>query len=259
MAEKKYTGFAALHALDQAQAKPALVSPTEKAQKNGEQPSSIGEGEPKLRAVEDMQSSPETGQLVNQKLVNQLTSVANQSTNNDSLANQSTSQPVNQSPNELVYPSRKHKLLMGVRLPSQKVERYKIWCFLNKTNMQDAVEQAMDWLTSQPVNQLTTYQFDDSDDTLINDETSSVIDFYAKWTHNKVTEKDKQASQEVSHLAPEVIKAGILLSVQRAKGKINSFRYCLGAIEEAAESGMGAQADYMKYLMSKLENDAKGK
>jgi hypothetical protein len=65
---------------------------------------------------------------------------------------------------EKFYYSRVHKTMIGVRLPAQKVEVYKMWCFVNKVKMQDAIEQAMDQLTRVAANQSTTYQHDDLDD-----------------------------------------------------------------------------------------------
>jgi exonuclease VII large subunit len=152
---------------------------------------------------------------------------------------------------EKCYPSRRNRTQITVRLPSQKVEKYKLWCFVNKVDLQEAIERGLDFVTGQPDSQTATYQFDDTDDALIDDESSSILDFYAKWTRNKPTKKDKEAVAEIAHLSAHVIKCGVLLSLQRAKGRINSFRYCIGAIEETAESGAGAE--YLHYLAGQLK------
>src|SRR5687767_10754098 len=83
-----------------------------------------------------------------EELANQLTTVVNQL----------TSLPVPQ-PQEKFYPSRTRRKLKGIRLPVDKLERYEDWQHANRKlfpDFQAAVEYAMDWLTSQPVNQLTS-------------------------------------------------------------------------------------------------------
>lgn len=167
------------------------------------------------------------------------------------LDSQPTGQPDSQTAsvdNENRYPSRRNRTQITARLPAQKVEKYKLWCFMNRVDLQDAIERGMDWLTGQLDSQSSTYQFDDIDDTSIDE---GIINFYERWTRNKATVKDKAAHAEVQHLAPHIIKCGILLSLQRAKGRINSFRYCHGAINEMAESGSGE--DYLKYMIDKIK------
>lgn len=173
-----------------------------------------------------------------------------------SLGDWSTGRPVAQtidSPTdrqpEHTYPSRRDRIKIGVRLPAHKVEKYKLWCFVNKVDLQDAIEKGMDWVTGGLVDQSPTI----NDLTDINDSLNEdVISFYAKWTRNKPTDKDKQTLKEIEHLAPHVIKAGILASVIRSKNKINSLKYCVGAIQEVAETN--PSAEYLKYMLEAMKH-----
>lgn len=185
-----------------------------------------------------------TGQLVNQFKANQSTSAANQSTSG--LVNQSTSPLVNQLASDKNYPSRRLRKLKGLRLPIQKLEKWEFWCFLNKVDFQDAVEQAMDWLTSQPVNHVL---IDDLEDIGTTDD---VLIFYHRWTGNRITEKDKDAREKIRNFSDDVCKIGIAISIYRAKTKINSFKYCVGAIEEAADTPHEDPGSYLNYLIKKL-------
>lgn len=193
-----------------------------------------------------------TGQLVSQTDVNQLTSEVNQLAGQ--LVNQSTSQPVSQLAIEKKYPSRRQRKLKGVRLPVQKLEKWELWCFLNKVEFQDAVEQALDWLTSQPVNHVL---IDDFEDVGTNDD---VLIFYHKWTGNKIFPGDKEARETVRKFSDDVCKIGIAISIYRAKTKINSFKYCIGAIEETSGTPIENNTSYLKYLESALmqKNSKKG-
>jgi hypothetical protein len=163
--------------------------------------------------------------------------------------------PVDQSPSPLVdqspsppegrYPSRYARRKKGVRLPINKLERYETWCFLHKMDFQDAVEMAMDWLVSQGTGRPDDHVLNDELDEKLDDE---VIIYYQRVTGNKVTSKDREAREEARNYTVEVCKIGILTSVLRAKVKINSFRYCLGAIEEIAAAPLQGTQDYLRYL-----------
>src|SRR5689334_19754832 len=41
------------------------------------------------------------------------------------------------------YPSRRNRTKVTARLPAQKVEKYKLWCHLNKVDLQDAIERGL--------------------------------------------------------------------------------------------------------------------
>lgn len=160
------------------------------------------------------------------------------------VVDQTTSRPVDQN-----YKSRTERTKIGVRLPAHKVEKYKLWCFVNKVSLQDAIEKGMDWVTGRPDDQTTTINdLDDLDDI----KTDDALIFYRRWTKNQLTDKDREAYEEVRHLAPHVIKSGILVSVVRSKSKIRSFRYCLGAILETAESN--PSESYFEYLLEQLRH-----
>jgi len=191
------------------------------------------------------------------KLVDQLNALANQSTSQPD--SQSTSQPVDRLAIEKTYPSRKHKKLKGIRLPIQKLEKYELWCFLNKTDFQDAAEFALDWLTSQPVNRMLID--DNSDDP--DDEISSIRIFYEQWTGNKVSPKDREAMREVLDVPLERVQLGILVGLARTSQKrINSFRYFVPVIWEMADNPVqNLEGGYMAHLMkivSRKENSDSG-
>lgn len=143
-----------------------------------------------------------------------------------------------------LFRSRIERRQTSIRLPVQKLERYRTWCFINKIDFQDAVEQALDaWIAGYPDSHMMINDYDESDD-----EISSIIRSYEQWTGNKASAKDREAIREVRDQSLTVIQCGILLSILRAPAKINSFRYCIGAIREAASSGVGASDDYLNYL-----------
>jgi hypothetical protein len=196
------------------------------------------------------ENDEKTGQPVNQKLVNQLTSVVNQS--EQLMVNQSEQSMVNHSTNEKMYRSRRERKLKGLRLPVQKLEKWQLWCFMNKLDFQDAVEAAMDWLTSQPVNHVL---IDDLDE---DKETDEIIIFYQKWTGNKIKPKDRNARDEVKRFSADICKIGILTAILRAKTKINSFKYCVPVIEEIAatqdEQQMTDKDRYVEYLQQTVMN-----
>jgi hypothetical protein len=217
---------------------------------------------PKLEIVpaqqnESVKPSPETeetGQPVNQNLDNQLTSAVNQSSSQ--LVNQSSSHPDNQLTSENLYRSRRERKLKGLRLPVQKLEKWELWCFMNKVDFQDAVEKAMDWLTSQPVNHVLNDDLDEAK------ETDEIIVFYRKWTGNKIKPKDRASREEVKRFSDDICKIGILTAILRAKSKINSLGYCVPVIEEVAENMEALPSDkntYVKYLQQTVLSVKKGK
>ena len=62
------------------------------------------------------------------------------------------------------FKSRKDRRLKGIRISAEKLEKYELWCMINKVDFQDAVEKALDWLTSgQPVNHVLIDDLDDDD------------------------------------------------------------------------------------------------
>jgi hypothetical protein len=160
-----------------------------------------------------------------------------------------------QTSSELSYPSRKHRKRKTIRLPFQKVEKYELWCFMNKIDFQDAVEKAMDYFIGRPDAHVL---IDDSDE---DKETDEVIIFYRKWTGNKIKPKDRVAREEVKKFSDDICKIGILTAISRAKTKINSFAYCVPVIEDIAEEAgaIESKGDYLKHLERFIMSVKKGK
>jgi hypothetical protein len=159
-----------------------------------------------------------------------------------------------QTSSEKFYPSRKHKKRKTIRLPSQKVEKYELWCFMNKIDFQDAVEKAMDYFIGRPDVHVL---IDDLDD---NKETDEIIIFYRKWTGNNIKPKDRKAREEVKRFSDDICKIGILTAISRAKNKINSFAYCVPVIEDIAEdsSAIDSKGEYLKHLEKFILSVRKG-
>lgn len=194
----------------------------------------------------------ETGQPVNQPPVNQLTTLVNQSTEIMGLPLEPLQQTTPLLTEEAFYPSRTNRRLKGIRLPAHKLAQWEMWCLLNDVSFQDAVERAMDELVQKPVNWLTTYRHDDHEDKKKDD----VIICFEKLTGTKWKwERDDPARKEVAHYPHSLLKCGIAMSVYRlipSKGKVGSFRYCLGAIHEAASANVGDPEKYLEYVLSSL-------
>jgi hypothetical protein len=225
-----------------------------------------------MQAKQDREKLEKTGQPVNQNSVNQLTNVVNQSVPimvnqlEEELVNQlasGTTHLVNQLTRERMFRSRRERKLKGLRLPKQKLEKWELWCFINKYDFQDAVEMAMDWLTSQPAATLSG-QLDNhvlNDDIDVNNETDEIIIFYQKWTGNNIKPKDRKAREEVRRFSDDICKIGILTAISRAKTKINSFAYCVPVIEDIAEdsSAIDSKGEYLKHLEKFILSVRKGK
>jgi hypothetical protein len=160
-----------------------------------------------------------------------------------------------QTSGEILYPSRKHRKRKTIRLPFQKVEKYELWCFMNKIDFQDAVEKAMDYFIGRPDAHVL---IDASDD---NKETDEIIIFYQKWTGNDIKSKDRKAREDVRRFSDDICKIGILTAISRAKNKINSFAYCVPVIEDIAEEAgaIDSKGEYLKHLERFILGVRKGK
>lgn len=85
------------------------------------------------------------------------------------------------------------------------------------------------------------------------DDEAAVVALYERATNNHFREGDRVVLRELKAAAP-VIKAGIALSAIRAREagtKINSFKYCRGAIEEMSEPNV--LPSYLEYILNKFE------
>ena len=214
----------------------------------------------------DPQPVENSGRVVNQLtkvselipgLVDQLATLANQNrvvsqpsvVNHSSPAEQTESKPTPK--DETLFRSRKDRRLKGIRISAEKLEKYELWCMINKVSFQDAVEKALDWLTSgQPVNHvLIDDQDDDEEKDIGKSISSSVIEqigsFYCQWTRNSISDEDHRAMAEIAQIDLNAIKLGILIAIRRKAStrkkttKINSFRYFLNSIREVARSHLG--------------------
>ena len=144
---------------------------------------------------------------------------------------------------------RVRRVQWNTRISKQLAEKVEIWCFVNKVSKQDATERALaSMLASEHATKLARIDIDSNDGSTEDD----MLIFYRRWTGNRVTDRDREALKEVEQYHPNIIKAGILITITRAKNRINSFRYCVGAIEEAAASPVKPDGDYIKYLLGKV-------
>jgi hypothetical protein len=150
---------------------------------------------------------------------------------------------------EMTYKSRTERIKKNVRLPNEKVAKYEAWCFAYKISFQDAVEMALDYLTGLPdPHVLINKKLDNLDD-----KSSSILQFYAKWTRNRPTAKDREALLQIYHLPIGIIHCGIMLSVIRKAmandgQRISTLKYCIGAILETEKNNIADPAEYMRYL-----------
>jgi hypothetical protein len=225
-----------------------------------------------MQAKQDREKVENTGQPVNQNSANQLTTLVNQvipavvNQSKEIVANQLTTKSeevANQLTSEKKFRSRRERKLKGLRLPKQKLEKWELWCFVNKFDFQEAVELAMDWITGQPIASLTGQLdnhvlIDDVDD---NKETDEIIIFYRKWTGNNIRPKDRKAREEVRRFSDDICKIGILTAISRAKTKINSFAYCVPVIEDIAEEAgaIDSKGEYLKHLEKFILSARKGR
>jgi hypothetical protein len=153
--------------------------------------------------------------------------------------------------------SRPNLEQLNLKIPRQFAEKFRMWCFMNRMSMAQAfVRSAQSLMDSGGTTNggsggttATTLLIDDlMTDDIINRE---VVSLYEELTGNKFTDADRRFLEEIKNIPPDRQKIGIALSVARAKNKINSFRYCFGAIQEAAESTSDLTG-YLEYVRSKI-------
>jgi hypothetical protein len=201
-----------------------------------------------------------------EKLDNWITSVDNQKSlgldNQKSLGLDNQSQHLLQQRKDIesTYQSRKARKQKGVRLPVQKLNKWELWCKINKIDFQDAIEIAMDWITSEKnTGYLDNHILIDDIDDKVDDE---ILEFYKNWTGNKISSKDRIARNSVIRLSDSICKIGILVAIDRSKTKINSFAYCVQVIEQMNEE-LRAQnvkpEGYLEYLEFSLTSKRRQK
>jgi hypothetical protein len=79
----------------------------------------------------------------------------------------------------------------------------------------------------------------------------NIISYYSHWTSNEPKQSDIDALEELRQFPLIAVQCGILMSVLRAKGKINSLKYCVGAVREAATTPDTNLNNYLGYLEHK--------
>jgi hypothetical protein len=163
---------------------------------------------------------------------------------------------------------------LSVRLDKEKLDRLHFVAMSRGITLQDLIGGWADAFLADegltPMRRLTPTGGWHQTDQMIDDvgctSTSSVLErpeellaYYAKWTGNQIRENDWQAMRVALSYAPTAIKAGILMSILRTKTKVNSFKYCLGAIDEVAKAGIVGSTDHVRYLEMKVEKAREGK
>lgn len=157
--------------------------------------------------------------------------------------------------------------LLGVRIPLRQFEKFDFWCSSRRLEKQYVIEQAIAAILDgrlaidPPVSQANPASPADwLASLMINDEEgSNIISHYARVTGTEPRESDVAILPELQKFPIVAVKCGILMSVLRAKSRVNSLRYCLGAIEEAASGGVVDMNQYLQYLESKLRRKRAGK
>ena len=177
---------------------------------------------------------------------------------------------------ETVYASRQERTKVTLRLPTQVADQLRVWCATTKQTAQDLVTALLVShfrLDGQPSTDLDDLIRDDDkkqkpaipssstnqstgrpdgqpkpSDLLTREQLAQLpelereaLRFYQAWFENLPRHRDRIAFSEVAHVARHHILAGIGMSKLRAKSPVRSFRYCLGAIEEVAESAVGPE------------------
>ena len=153
------------------------------------------------------------------------------------------------------YTSRVARSRKHLRLPTQKLERWEVWCTVQRKDFQQLVEEALDFYFYNLDAQAPSIRSDDLDRSMTlsssrssigrpgacgaaDDAEKHLLNFYCEATGNRLKSADKAVYRErLASLAPYIVKIGIITSVIRSKTRINSLNYCVGAIEEIAEVG----------------------
>ena len=161
-----------------------------------------------------------------------------------------------------------------VRIPRELQDRMRFLGLSRGMSLQDTVLLAIQTLLASegltPSASLTPNAIWRPTDQMIDDAagiaTSSILErpedlmaYYAKWTDNPIRQNDWQALKAAFGYSPLAVKAGILMSILRTKTRVNSFKYCLGAIDEVAKAGVVNSEEYVRYLEQKIEKSREGK
>lgn len=177
---------------------------------------------------------------------------------------------------------------LTVRVPTQIGQKFKLLCALNHVEQKDVVAgllaQWNDAMTGRPDGQTAlNHDLDDlRPDRLIDDDeenkflTSSsdqgigrpdgqespdakrreLLAYYSLLTGNQLKQNDRDFLETILDVPIAAIKGGIAQSLLRCQTRINSLRYCAGAIEEIFEA-RGADSSFSIYLETVLAREGK--
>ena len=176
---------------------------------------------------------------------------------------------------------------LTVRVPTQIGQKFKLLCALNHVEQKDIVAELLaqwnDAMTGRPDGQTAlNHDLDDlRSDRLIDDEENKfltpssdqrigrpdgqefpgakrreILAYYSLLTGNPLKQNDRDFLETILDLPMAAIKGGIAQSLLRCKMRINSLRYCEGAIEEIFEH-RGADSSFSIYLETVLAREGK--
>lgn len=165
------------------------------------------------------------------------------------------------------YPSRQTRRKKNVPLLKGELKAWEVWCETNGWYFYELVEKSIRHYLGEVDAQTPSIRSNDPDRSMIPSSLSRslggrpdaqpvenadneaqakenyVLNFYCEATGARLRETDKAVYREsLANLAPHIITIGIVNSVIRNAfsnnpGRINSLKYCLGAIDEAAAHG----------------------
>jgi hypothetical protein len=146
---------------------------------------------------------------------------------------------------EPYFPSRQLKGRLSLRLSIDCLDALEAFCRQHGCDKGDVVEHALaQFLGAQretigrpkkkPLGAQSDWAPNHDRKDLIDDD--EIIIIYRELTENRPTARDRAAAEEIREIPPEIVRQGIALTLKRAPTKVNSLRYCLGAIREVAEA-----------------------
>lgn len=152
--------------------------------------------------------------------------------------------------------SREGKALLTSRQPVQLLESFDFWCHKRRVDKQLvlglAIQAILDGRLNLDIQDSQSARGHPNALLMIDDEKGlDIINHYSLWTSNEPRQSDMEALEELRQLPIESVKCGILMSVLRAKGRINSLKYCVGAAKEAANTPDLNTPEYLRYLEQK--------
>lgn len=150
---------------------------------------------------------------------------------------------------------------LNARLPRYFVEQVKLYAFMQHMPVAKLIQVALEEFMQRASTDRSASTNSTTSTLLIDDKTDEdIISLYEKLTTRKFSASDKQTLAELRQQhEPNHIRVGILLSVLRANKRINSLKYCVGAIGEAASLSPQKAEEYLRYLRNKMQRTEKEK